>query len=291
MTINAVWGLPRPLRCLAMTVDWCYSEVMSNILEIKNFFLKFNQDGSEFQAVKDLELNIQEGEILALVGESGSGKSLSSLSIMGLEPKTAYIKGFIRFKDEVLLDEADYISADKRLYPKKIRGKKISLIPQDPLSSLNPMYSIENQIFEAIQVYQPELNDTEKWELSLKALIEVGISDPERTLKAYPHEISGGMRQRVMIAMALINQPDLLIADEPTTALDVTVQATILELLKSLKKSILFITHDLGVVAEIADKVLVMKEGRIVERGDVYQIFDKPEEQYTKELLAAIPKL
>lgn len=264
---------------------------MGKLLEINNFFLKFQTEDSEFYAVKDLSLEVEEGEVLALVGESGSGKSLSALSIMGLEPKTAFIKGYIKFKDEILLDQTEYISAEKRLYPKKIRGKKISLIPQDPLSSLNPMYSIENQIFESIQVYQPELNTNEKWELSLKALMEVGISDPERTLKAYPHEISGGMRQRAMIAMALINEPDLLIADEPTTALDVTVQATILELLKSLKKSILFITHDLGVVAEIADQVLVMKEGKIVERGTVFEVFDKAEHEYTQSLLEAIPKL
>lgn len=264
---------------------------MTKILEIKDFFLKFKSDDSEFQAVSNLELSIQEGEVLALVGESGSGKSLSSLSIMGLEPKTALIKGSIKFKGEELLKQEDYLPSSKRTFPKEIRGKKISLIPQDPLSSLNPMYSIENQIFEAIQVYQPELSNLEKWELCIKALTEVGISDPERTLKAYPHEISGGMRQRVMIAMALINEPDLLIADEPTTALDVTVQATILQLLKSLNKSILFITHDLGVVAEIADRVMVMQKGQIVESGDVYQIFDKAENKYTKDLLAAIPKL
>lgn len=264
---------------------------MGKILEIKNFFLKFKNDDSEFFAVKDLNLEIEEGEILALVGESGSGKSLSSLSIMGLEPKTAYIKGSIKYKDQDLLNSDDFISSMRREFPKKIRGKTISLIPQDPLSSLNPMYTIENQIFEAIDVYSPSLKALEKTTKCLKALEDVGISDPERTLKAYPHEISGGMRQRVMIAMALINEPDLLIADEPTTALDVTVQATILKLLKSLKKSILFITHDFGVVAEIADRVLVMRHSEIVERASVFEIFDNAKNDYTKDLLAAIPKL
>lgn len=264
---------------------------MAPLLEIKNLSLKFKTKAKEFLAVKNLNLELSGSEILALVGESGSGKTLSCLSILGLEPKTALIKGSIKFKEKNLLDAEDFISSAKRKYPKSVRGKKIALIPQDPLSALNPMYRIRNQIFEAIEIYQKNLNKEDKKNLSQKLLTDVGIPDPERTLNSYPHEISGGMRQRVMIAMALVNNPDLLIADEATTALDVTVQATILKLLKSLNKTILFVTHDLGVVAEIADRVLVMKDGEIVETGTVFEIFDSAHEQYTKDLLAAIPQL
>jgi ABC-type dipeptide/oligopeptide/nickel transport system ATPase component len=264
---------------------------MEKLLEINHFSLRFKKNEAYFYAVKDLNLEIKEGEILALVGESGSGKSLSSLSILGLEPKTAEIKGEIKFKDKIIFSSHDFVPSDKRTYPKNIRGKAISLIPQDPLSSLNPMFSIEDQISEALRVYQKNLSTKEQWDICLKALEAVGISDPERTLKAYPHEISGGMRQRVMIAMALLHKPDLLIADEATTALDVTVQATILNLLKSLKKAILFITHDLGIVAEIADRVVVMKHGEIIESGDIFEIFESPKATYTQDLLNAVPKL
>lgn len=264
---------------------------MSKVLEIQNLSLRFKTKESEFYAVKNINIDISEGEILALVGESGSGKSLSSLSILGLEPKTAEVKGIIKYKDQEVLNSREFIKSSTRNYPRNLRAKEIALIPQDPLSSLNPMYSIQNQLFEAFEVYQSELTKEDKWNKCFELLESVGISDPERTLKAYPHEISGGMRQRVMIAMALTNGPDLLIADEPTTALDVTVQATILKLLKSLNKSILFITHDLGVVAEIADNVCVMKDGEIIEKGTVYDIFDSAKETYTQNLLSAIPQL
>lgn len=249
------------------------------LLELKNLNIHFPE--SNFTAVHGSRFHIEEGEILALVGESGSGKSLTALSILGLCPATANISGEILFASENL---------NSKPYPAKVRGNKIALIPQDPLSSLNPMYTILNQLEEALKIYQ-NLNSKDSYDKCLKALEDVGIPDPARCLDAYPHELSGGMRQRVMIAMALINDPDLIIADEPTTALDVTVQAVILDLLKSLKKTILFITHDLGVVAEIADRVLVMQEGRIVERAGVYDIFEKPQESYTQELLNSIPKL
>ena len=249
------------------------------LLEIEKLTISF--PSSSFTAVKEISFQIQEGEILALVGESGSGKSLTALSILGLQPPSAKLTGSIKFKGQNLL------SAN---YPNSIRGKEISLIPQDPLSSLNPMFTISNQLYEAIQIYHPHLTEPELYNQSFKYLERVGIPDPDRCLKSYPHEISGGMRQRVMIAMAIINEPDLLIADEATTALDVTVQAVILQLLKSLGKTILFITHDFGVVAEIADRVLVMKSGQIVESGSVYDIFEKPGQEYTKELLAAVPK-
>ena len=250
------------------------------LLEVKQLKIIFPE--TNFIAVNGINFEIKQGEILALVGESGSGKSLTALSILGLQPVNATISGSIHFEGMDLV---------KKPYPSAVRACKIALIAQDPLSALNPMYSIKDQLSEAVQIYQKNLSNKEVYQLCFDYLEKVGIPDPARTLSAYPHEISGGMRQRVMIAMAIINEPDLLIADEPTTALDVTVQAVILELLKSLKNTILFITHDLGVVAEIADRVLVMNHGDIIESGTVFEIFDKPQEDYTKQLLAAVPSI
>lgn len=253
------------------------------LLKIENLSLSFPNG---FQALKGVSLNIKEGEILALVGESGSGKTLTALSILGLQPANASINsGEIYFQGQKLPSDFEAL--------RKIRGKKIALIPQDPMSSLNPVYRIGEQLVEAIEVHQEEsqkkLSQEEMKAKAIDYLNKVGIPNPQSRFDSYPHELSGGMRQRVMIAMAIINDPDLLIADEPSTALDVTVQAQILELLKSLNKTILFITHDLAVVAEIADRVLVMKDGEIVEEQDVFEIFKNPKENYTKELLAAIP--
>jgi ABC-type dipeptide/oligopeptide/nickel transport system ATPase component len=257
------------------------------LLELENFSLRF--PSANFTAVNNISFEIFSGEILALVGESGSGKSLTALSIMGLEPSKSELLGKIKFGNNILLDSFEFSAT--RHYPKNFRGQKIALIPQDPLSALNPMFSIKNQLAEAFEIYHPDTSHEDLEKICLRALEQVGIADPARCLESFPHELSGGMRQRVMIAMAIINGPDLLIADEPTTALDVTVQALILELLKSLKKTILFITHDLGVVAEIADRVLVMKQGEIVESGTVYEIFDSPKNLYTKNLLSAVPRL
>jgi ABC-type dipeptide/oligopeptide/nickel transport system ATPase component len=262
---------------------------MTKILEIENLSIKFPD--LNFTAVKNSNFFINEGEILALVGESGSGKSLTALSIIGLEPQNSMIKGLIKFNNNFVLNSSEFIPAFKRNYTKNIRGVSISYIPQDPLSSLNPMYTIFNQLDEAIKVCDSKISRQESLSKCLRALEEVGIADPDRCLKSYPHELSGGMRQRVMIAMAIINNPDLIIADEPTTALDVTVQANILELLKSLKKTLLFITHDLGVVAEIADRVVVMQEGLIVEENNVFDLYANPQQEYTKHLLEAVPKL
>jgi ABC-type dipeptide/oligopeptide/nickel transport system ATPase component len=259
------------------------------LLELENFSLRF--PSANFTAVNNISFEIFSGEILALVGESGSGKSLTALSIMGLEPSKSELLGKIKFGNNILLDSSAFLSSSSRNYPKNFRGQKIALIPQDPLSALNPMFSIKNQLAEAFEIYHPGTSHEDLKKICLTALEQVGIADPARCLESFPHELSGGMRQRVMIAMAIINGPDLLIADEPTTALDVTVQALILELLKSLKKTILFITHDLGVVAEIADRVLVMKQGEIVESGTVYEIFDSPQNSYTKNLLSAVPRL
>lgn len=253
------------------------------LLAVENLTIRFPQNN--FTAVNNLSFHINQGEILALVGESGSGKSLTALSILGLQPITASLNGSIKYKDQILFN-----SSTAR-FPQGIRGKEISLIPQDPLSSLNPMFSIQDQLYEAVQIYHSDLDEAEICRKCFMYLEKVGIPDPARCLKSYPHEISGGMRQRVMIAMAIINEPDLLIADEPTTALDVTVQALILDLLKSLGKSILFITHDLGVVAEIADRVLVLRHGQAVEESSVYDLYANPRELYTKELLAAVPRI
>ncbi len=259
---------------------WLHIEKLL-MLELRNLNLCFPQ--TKFQALFDINFTISEGEILALVGESGSGKSLTALSILGLQPSTAKLSGDIILRNKNIVHDGR-----ASLELRKYRGKHIAYIPQDPLSSLNPVYSIADQLREAIEVH--ESGGFSRGRV-IAALEAVGISDPERCYSAYPHELSGGMRQRIMIAMAIINNPDLLIADEPTTALDVTVQAVILKLLKSLGKTILFITHDLGVVAEIADRVIVLQRGRIVESRSVYDIFEKPESSYTKELLAAIPRI
>lgn len=257
------------------------------IISIKNLELSFppsqgnnGHSGERIQAIKGVSLDIEEGEILALVGESGSGKTLTALSTLQLQPSSAQIdNGEILFKGKVISPQEI----------RSIRGKHIGLIPQDPLSSLNPVYTIGNQLVEAIAVHNPEMSEEQMKDRAIDFLAKVGIPSPKSRFDAYPHEMSGGMRQRVMIAMAIINDPELIIADEPTTALDVTVQAGILKLLKELNKTILFITHDLAVVAEIADRVLVMKEGKIIEEAKVKDIFKSPREQYTKDLLAAIP--
>ncbi len=267
------------------------------MLKLSNLNLVFPETG--FQALYDVTFSIAEGEVLALVGESGSGKSLTALSIMGLQPVTAKLGGDVviatRHPEHEVRKDPRAVTEEKIIASgipssnlRKYRGKRIAYIPQDPLSSLNPVYAIGAQLREAIEVHDAGGYSRVR---VVAALESVGIADPERCHDAYPHELSGGMRQRVMIAMAIINNPDLLIADEPTTALDVTVQAVILRLLKSLNKTILFITHDLGVVAEIADRVVVMQRGRIVESASVYDIFEKPENDYTKELLAAIPRI
>lgn len=228
------------------------------MLEFTNFKLKFLHN--DFFSVDINNLSIEAGEIFALLGKSGCGKTLTALSILGLEPSNTIIEGQVKFKDQVIRDR-------NQKYPNKLRGKAISFIPQDPLSALNPLMKIGDQLLEAIlsQTNSPK-------NLCLDLLTQVGIPDPELCFKSYPHELSGGMRQRVLIAMAIINKPDLIIADEPTTALDVTVQALILKLLSSLKQSILLISHDLGVVAEIADRFAIMEEGKIIQISEINMI-------------------
>ncbi|MBO9466219.1 ABC transporter ATP-binding protein [Tropicibacter sp. R15_0] len=253
------------------------------LLDVKNLKVSFTQDGKTNVAVKGVSFQIAKGETLALVGESGSGKSVSALSTVSLLGDSAHVEG------SVLYEGQEMIGADKkRLHD--VRGNDISFIFQEPMTSLNPLHTLEKQLAESITLHQG-LSGAKARERILELLHKVGIRDPEKRLGSYPHQLSGGQRQRVMIAMALANKPDLLIADEPTTALDVTIQAQILDLLAELKESedmsLLFITHDLGIVRKIADRVCVMKSGEIVEQGPTKALFDNPQHPYTQMLLSA----
>jgi microcin C transport system ATP-binding protein len=261
---------------------------MNALLSVRDLSVAFTQNGKESLAVDRISFDIAQGETVALVGESGSGKSVTALSILKLlaYPPASHPSGQILFNGEDLLDKDEN---DLR----RVRGNDITMIFQEPMTSLNPLHPIEKQISEVLKLHQG-MGDKAARQRTLALLEEVGIREPEKRMNAYPHQLSGGQRQRVMIAMALANKPKLLIADEPTTALDVTVQAQILKLLAELKAaqgmSMLFITHDLGIVRKIADRVCVMTGGKIVETGPTKQIFDNPQHEYTKHLLAAEPK-
>ncbi|KOF13672.1 microcin ABC transporter ATP-binding protein [Ensifer adhaerens] len=258
------------------------------ILSVRDLSVAFHQGGNTSIAVDSISFDIQRGETVALVGESGSGKSVSANSILKLlpYPSASHPGGEIRFNGKDLLKASD---AELR----HVRGNDITMIFQEPMTSLNPLHPIERQIGEILELHQG-LEGAAARARILELLNQVGIREPEKRLGAYPHELSGGQRQRVMIAMALANRPELLIADEPTTALDVTVQAQILELLKTLKDqhgmSMLFITHDLGIVRKIADRVCVMTKGKIVETGPTAEIFANPQHAYTRHLLASEPR-
>ncbi len=258
------------------------------LLSVRDLSVAFHQGGKETLAVDRVSFDIAPGEVVALVGESGSGKSVSANSVLRLLPYPAasHPSGVILFegRDLLKLPEAEL---------RQVRGNDVTMIFQEPMTSLNPLHSIEKQIGEILELHQAMSGPTAR-ERTLELLRQVGIRDPEKRLSAYPHELSGGQRQRVMIAMALANRPKLLIADEPTTALDVTVQAQILALLRQLKAdhgmSMLFITHDLGIVRKFADRVCVMTKGRIVESGPVEEIFTNPQHDYTKKLLGSEPR-
>ena len=257
------------------------------LLRVENLHVGFTSDGRQTTAVDGVSFDVPEGKTLGLVGESGSGKSVSALSVLGLLPYPAAFHNGGR----IMFDGDDIMGADTRVL-QRLRGNDISMIFQEPMSSLNPLHDIEKQISEVIQLHRGLSRKAACVETC--ALLErVGIPDPESRLQALPHELSGGQRQRVMIAMALANRPRLLIADEPTTALDVTIQKQILDLLRGLQRengmAILLITHDLGVVRKMADRICVMQQGQIVENDESHAIFEKPAHAYTKKLIAAEP--
>src|SRR3954469_3207739 len=259
------------------------------LLEIRDLTVSFDTDDGVVHAVDGVSYSIDEGQALGIVGESGSGKSVSSLTVLGLtRARNTRISGEILFRGKDLVTASD----DEM---RSIRGKEIAMIFQDPLSSLRPFYKVGDQLIEAVRAHNSSASRAQALDRAVEMLGLVGIPDPRRRVDAYPHEFSGGMRQRAMIAMALINDPALLIADEPTTALDVTVQAQILELLARLQRelntAIVVITHDLGVVAEVTSEIAVMYSGRIVERGPTDVIFSGPEHPYTWGLLKSIPRL
>ncbi|HBB84238.1 MAG TPA: microcin ABC transporter ATP-binding protein [Sulfitobacter sp.] len=258
---------------------------MTALLDVKDLQVSFRQDGQLIPAVRGVSFAVNRGETVALVGESGSGKSVSALSTVSLLGDSAQVSGSVTY------DGQQMIGADDTLL-RKVRGNDISFIFQEPMTSLNPLHTIEKQLAESLALHQG-LQGAEARARVLSLLEQVGINDAESRMGAYPHQLSGGQRQRVMIAMALANKPDILIADEPTTALDVTIQAQILDLLKDLKDQmgmgLLFITHDLGIVRRIADRVFVMQKGVVIEEGPTAEIFDNPKHPYTRKLLSAEP--
>jgi len=258
------------------------------LLEVKDLRTSFFTDAGEVRAVDGVSFAVAPGKLMGLVGESGSGKTASVLSIMRLLPERARVTG-----GAVLFGGRDLLSLSEPEM-RAVRGAKIAMIFQEPMTSLNPVFTIGSQIGEAVRLHQ-HTSRRETLEHTIEALRLVGIADPERRVHDYPHQLSGGMRQRVMIAMALACKPKLLIADEPTTALDVTIQAQILDLLRELRAgsraAIILITHDLGVVAEICDEVAVMYAGEVVERAPVEALFERPEHPYTVGLLGSIPRL
>jgi peptide/nickel ABC transporter ATP-binding protein len=258
------------------------------LLEVKNLNIEFHDHLIPETVVYDFDLELKAGEIVGLVGESGSGKSMSALAIAGLLSRRDMHK-----RGQILFDGLDLLTCERSKL-RKIQGNEISMIFQEPMTSLNPVKRIGWQIEESLRIHT-ELNKEERYQKAIEMMKEVELPDPERLYRQYPHELSGGMRQRVMIAAAMICNPRILIADEPTTALDVTIQAQIVELLKRMNRekqtSILFISHDLSLVKQLCERVLVMKGGYIVETGLTQEVFAHPKEEYTQRLIAAIPKV
>ena len=257
------------------------------VMSVRNLRVSFNTEAGVVHAVRDVNFDLWGGRTLGIVGESGSGKSVTALSLIGLLDDNAHVSGSVKLNGEELIGKSDEEMS-------KIRGARISMIFQDPLSALTPMFSIGDQLAEALLIHNPGMPKDEVRKRCIELLTLVGISDPENRLDAYPHEFSGGMRQRVVIAIAIANNPDIIIADEPTTALDVTIQAQILDILKVAQKetgaAVVLITHDLGVVAGTADDVMVMYAGRAVERASIDTLFERPSQPYTMGLLGAVPK-
>lgn len=259
------------------------------LLDVKNLQVSFFTPAGEVKAVDGISYEVRRGEVMGIVGESGSGKSVEALSVMGLLQRPGkVIGGSVRFMGEELLTKSN-------AQMNTIRGKNIAMIFQNPTSCLNPLYTIGNQLSEALRAHNTSISRKQAHSLSVKMLEDVGISNAQQRMKQYPHQLSGGMCQRVLIAMALICNPELLIADEPTTALDVTTQAQILELIKTLHKKnnmgMVFISHDLGLVGEICDNISVMYAGKIVEQGSVQSIFEMPAHPYTSALIKCIPQV
>ena len=268
---------------------------MSKLLHVENLTVDFATAQGSVRAVRDVSFDIEAGEVLGLVGESGSGKSVTSLAILRLLPPQARVSGRIEFCGEDLL-----LLGDERM--RATRGAGISMIFQEPMTALNPVMRVGDQVAEAVLAHRGTANDrgprvskAEAWNLAIESLRTVAIAEPERRARDYPHQLSGGQRQRVMIAMAIVNRPQLLIADEPTTALDVTIQAQVLDLLNELRQkfslAMLFVSHDLAVVSQIADRVAVMYSGSLVELGAKQDIFKAPAHPYTRGLLHAVPDL
>ena len=261
------------------------------LLDIRNLTVQFASAQGSVTAVRNVSLSLQKGEVLGLVGESGSGKSVTSLAIMRLLPPQAMLGGTIQFGSNGSARNLLQFNAEQM---QSLRGSKISMIFQEPMTALNPVMRVGEQIAEAVRAHQT-ISKREAWDRAVQALEEVAIPDPVRRARDYPHQLSGGMRQRVMIAMAIVNRPELLIADEPTTALDVTIQAQILDLLGELRQkfglTMLFISHDLAVISQIAARIAVMYAGMVVEHGSRDDIFRSPAHPYTRGLLAAAPTL
>ena len=268
--------------------DTLVADSREPFLEVKDLHVHFPTDDGLVKAVDGLDFTLARGQTIGIVGESGSGKSVASLAILGLHRRSK-----ARLSGQILLDGEDLLAvSDQRI--RSLRGNQMAMVFQDPLSALHPYYTIGNQIVEAYRIHNSVSKDVAR-KRAIEMLDRVGIPNPDRRVDQYPHEFSGGMRQRAMIAMALVNDPKLLIADEPTTALDVTIQAQILDLMKDLQKefgsAIIIITHDLGVVANVADDIIVMYGGKCVEKGSVDEVFYAPQHPYTWGLLASMPRL
>ncbi|MEW6155114.1 MAG: ABC transporter ATP-binding protein [Actinomycetota bacterium] len=258
------------------------------VLEVSGLNVTFRTEAGTVHAVRGVDLAVPEGTVMGVVGESGCGKTVTMLAAMGLLPRNATVTGSVKFRGKELLG-----MPAKEM--RKLRGSKMAMIFQDPVTSLNPVFTIGSQVAEAVRVHHPEMGKKAALARAVELLGRVGIPEPDRRAADYPHQFSGGMCQRAMIAMAMANDPDLLIADEPTTALDVTIQAQILDLLRDLQRDkgigIILITHDLGVVAGLAQEMAVLYAGRVVERGAVGEVYRHPRHPYTRGLLASLPKL
>lgn len=258
---------------------------MQPVLEIKNYSLGLSIDDSVYKVLNDINFTFYKGKIHAIVGESGCGKTMSVMSVLKLLPKNSKV-----LSGEILFEGLDLLKLSEKEI-RKIRGRKIALIPQDPMTSLNPLYTVENQLIETIMLHN-DISHNEAFKKAIDVLKSVEFPNPEDRIKSYPHELSGGMKQRVIIAMALAANADILIADEPTTALDVTIQAQILKLLEKIKeqgKTIILITHDLGVVARYSDDISIMYLGNVVERAQSDELFKNPRHPYTRALIDALP--